>query len=236
LRIFNWNVHKANRYDSTLYAQVQKMASYNPDVITLQEVDGWGREGKYAEALTAQTGQQWYYRWSSNDYAGNRAGPAILSKIPFDSTETRVVGCDTWGQDYRAVIRGKITKDGKSINVYSVHFDFPQDDGTCRLQNAQNLLGFMNESSILKIASGDYNASTTGSSLEQLTLNLFTNAGYTEACTDIFGSPYSCPDTKGGWRPDTAFRSGSGIHTIRWDVLPLDSTTDHQAIIEDYQF
>ncbi|HUP57277.1 MAG TPA: hypothetical protein VM598_07490, partial [Bdellovibrionota bacterium] len=77
---------------------------------------------------------------------------------------------------------------------------------------------------------------TSGNSYEIETIDAMRGAGYIDACRDQYSSDAACPTTKGGWRPDTAYRSPTGIRATGWQVLPLDSLSDHQAIVADYEF
>jgi endonuclease/exonuclease/phosphatase family metal-dependent hydrolase len=241
LRLVDWNIHKGNQDAAKLDAQVRKMWSYQPHVITLQEVDNrWGNSPQeYADMLSSVSGVTWYYKFSSNSPPAG-VGPMVLSRIPFDNSEDLSLGCNTWGEARRSAARAQITVGGKPINIWSIHLDYPQDDGTCRLQNTQNLIASMAQFGTLKIAAGDYNASPTGDANSVRIHSTMSGAGYAWSCKDIFGSAGSCPVTHssngtGGSQFDGAYRS-SGLKATSWIVNRDFSLSDHDIVVYDVQY
>jgi endonuclease/exonuclease/phosphatase family metal-dependent hydrolase len=241
VRVFDWNVHKGNRYPDVLTRQVQKMLSYDPDVITLQEVDGWGHQGYYADELKRQSGKTWYYVFATDPISSNNlAAPAVLSRLPFSESNSVVIGCETSGPNRRRNLpRAKISIGGMLFNFFSVHLDYPSngDTGQCRQQNVENLIKNMNAvSGTHRVAAGDYNASATDGGAQAIVHETLRNSGYADSCLDVHGSYSNCPGTRGSWRIDTGYRS-SGIRATGHQVLPADTTlSDHKPVVIDFRY
>lgn len=225
LRVMTFNMKHG---ESDVAAQVQFMANQNPQVILMQEVPDYSRPRHYLEyrdRMQALTGVTWYYIY---DY-----GVMLMSRIPFNTSERRSLGGNSWG-GYRAGVRAEITVGGQRVNVWGTHLDIKCCwSGGYVLENMEALLRWASESQFSgtrKVIGGDLNANTlAGDPLQREAIARIRGAGYVDTLVEIYGSDSKCPATNNGWRPDAIYRS-SGFRTRSSRVIDAGWLSDHKAI------
>jgi len=92
----------------------------------------------------------------------------MVEADPFD------LGLSSW-DGVREAIRVKLTVDGKTLNAFVTHLDWPADDDWTdaneeHVQNRNNLAAKLDLFSGYKIFGGDFNAPYTGSSVQRATI------------------------------------------------------------------
>ena len=163
LKVLQWNLHHGGFgtdgvYDTNRVATW--MAKFNPDVITINEIEkftSWGNQDQpevYKALLQQKTGKTWYYLYSQEwgQWASNGKGNLIFSTVPFDNTSRYelVHNAD------RSLGQATITWNGRKITLVGTHID-PYDQ-TLRLTQAQEIVSLLAAEPENKILTGDMNA------------------------------------------------------------------------------
>lgn len=146
LRVLHWNIYKGRRYDGVYDPdrQATLMASYKPDVISLNEVDTSTLATTYANLLKAKTGVTW--EW----YFDNR-GNQVLTRLPQTSESICVVNTSV---GRKATHVGAVIN-GRTVNIWSAHLDV--NSGSVRLAETKALRTCEKGWAEARIAAGDFN-------------------------------------------------------------------------------
>ena len=117
-----------------------------PDVVCLQEANGWGDDGQSrAKEFASEVGLPFYVYSDSNTHFKL----ATFSRTPFVSSEIRKNGF------WHSAIRASIQHSGDTIDVWNVHLD-PRSEAN-RLDEA-SILASMVSKAKKAIAMGDFNS------------------------------------------------------------------------------
>lgn len=146
LRVLQWNVQKGRRYDGVYDPdrQATLMASYKPDVISLNEVDNSTLATTYANLLKAKTGVTWAW------YYDNR-GNLLLTRLSQPSESICVVNTSVG----RKATHVGVVRNGRTINVWSAHLDV--SSSSVRVAETQTLRSCEKGWAEARIAAGDFN-------------------------------------------------------------------------------
>jgi endonuclease/exonuclease/phosphatase family metal-dependent hydrolase len=146
LRVLHWNIQKGRRYDRVYDPdrQATLMASYKPDVISLNEVDTSTLATTMANLMKAKTGVtwEWYY-----DNRGNQ----VLTRLPQTAESICVVNA---GAGRKATHIG-VVRNGRNINVWSAHLDV--SSSSVRVAETTALRTCEKGWAEARIAAGDFN-------------------------------------------------------------------------------
>ncbi|MEO8074815.1 MAG: endonuclease/exonuclease/phosphatase family protein, partial [Acidobacteriota bacterium] len=160
LRVLQWNLHHGVGTDGVydLDRLATWMASMNPDVVMLNEVeknDYWGNEdqpARYEAMLESKTGREWYgvFYQEFGDWTAAGKGHVILSTYPFESTDKTVISYS------RVIGAARIVVNGRTISLLSTHLD--PDSLASRLTQAQEVTRWATGQPENRILAGDMNA------------------------------------------------------------------------------
>ena len=112
------------------------------------------------------------------------AAPPIThghSRLTFVEADPFDLGPSSWG-GVREAIRVKLTVDGKTLNAFVTHLDWPADDDWTdaneeHVQNRNNLAAKLDLFSGYKIFGGDFNAPYTRNSVQRTTITTLFGSG-----------------------------------------------------------
>ena len=216
LKVLQWNVHHS--YSPTgiynIDAITTWIASWQPDVVTLNEVEkytSWGNDdqpARYEALIEAKTGRQYYAHWIQEfgDWNANGKGHLILSVYPFQSVARTTITQSSGLKWAGAAGQVAIVVNGRTINVVTSHLD-PYDQAM-RLVQARDVIRWAGSFAENRILTGDLNAWPDQSSILEFNLTYFdswTTAVTQGTATGIAGvSPFGA--TKNG-RIDYIFYS-----------------------------
>jgi endonuclease/exonuclease/phosphatase family metal-dependent hydrolase len=226
LRMITWNIHEgkdaANNY--VLPSQMSLLASQNPDVAVLQEVQTWDEfQPTRIPALMQQaTGQTWYSIWVPTPACatGGCLGELILSRIPFAASTTTYLAPSSAG-------RGLIYIGGVPINILTTHLEY--FDTNLRTTQLLAFMAFAQNFGGPRLAGGDFN-SWWG---EWWILQMVSQ--YHDTWFDVSHGEDGAYTT-GSVRFDYIFRAFDGD----WRVTPTNafvvgtSLSDHRPFVADY--
>jgi endonuclease/exonuclease/phosphatase family metal-dependent hydrolase len=165
LRVLHWNTHHGGvgtdgKWDPQRL--VTWIAKFKPDVISLNEMErktGWSHNtdepADIAALLKQHTGKTWYYKFQTMSGAANGIGCMILSRFPFDASESRLLSGD------RAAVNVAITLNGRTINFTSTHLH--PDSSSFRKIEIGELTSWERGLAEQRIVAGDFNAGSTSS-------------------------------------------------------------------------
>jgi endonuclease/exonuclease/phosphatase family metal-dependent hydrolase len=160
LRVMQWNTHHGGYrtdgvWDPNLL--MKWVAKINPDIVSLNEVeydDSYSHGGDdaalFASILKSLTGKTWYHKFVVGSGASSGIGNAILSKIPFEASESKLL------TEGRAILNTTISVNGRTINVFSTHLD--ANSTTYRLEEISELTAWAGGIAQQRIICGDFNA------------------------------------------------------------------------------
>ena len=216
LKVLHWNVHHS--YSPTgvynIDAITTWIASWQPDVITLNEVEkytSWGNEdqpARYEALIEAKTGRQYYALWVQEfgAWSSNGKGHLVLSVYPFTSVARTTITQSSGLRWAGAAGQVAIVVNGRTINLVVSHLD-PYDQ-TMRLTQARDVIRWASTFAENRILTGDMNAWPDQTSILEFNLTYFdswTTALNQGTATGIAGvSPFGA--TKNG-RIDYIFYS-----------------------------
>jgi endonuclease/exonuclease/phosphatase family metal-dependent hydrolase len=159
LRVLQWNsqyggVGTDGKSDPARF--IKKAASFRPDIVSINEAQRYTGSANYdgpakmAALMKADTGQTWYYKFTSFTGSANGMGNLILSRFPFDSSEVRLLSFD------RAAIDVVVNVNGRSINFTSTHLN--PHVAQYRLDEIGELTSWAKGLAEPRIIVGDFNA------------------------------------------------------------------------------
>jgi endonuclease/exonuclease/phosphatase family metal-dependent hydrolase len=131
------------------------LVKMNPDAASLIEVLGGSKDPANITALMQQkTGIPWYNYYVPK-YAGCNEGVMILSKWPFLSTSYYFMSYQM------PIAQATLNVNGKAVNFFSTHFQWPSTASAERQVEANELVAFARNFAEPRILAGDFNAQTS---------------------------------------------------------------------------
>jgi endonuclease/exonuclease/phosphatase family metal-dependent hydrolase len=160
LKVLDWNTHYGVGTDGVYNLEriAAKIASLNPDVVSLNEVTRRAyysstddQPAIYAQKLTQKTGVQWYYTYRTDNGASTGVGNIVLSRFPIASTSY----CQL--STRRVAVNAAVYVNGRMVNVWSTHLD-SSSGNSMRLTEVAALKACVGSFAEQKIVAGDFNA------------------------------------------------------------------------------
>ncbi|MDN5780411.1 MAG: endonuclease/exonuclease/phosphatase family protein [Luteimonas sp.] len=146
---------------------VDALRELHPDVVTLQEV--FQHEGLPNQARTLAEALGYEYVFSSVDPPDKpqRFGNAILSRHPILAQDWKALEPL---DDYRSIVRVRISVDGREINVYDTHLHWTEQGGAIRTEQVGDVLRYVSstDGGLPSVLAGDLNASMDAPELQPL--------------------------------------------------------------------
>jgi endonuclease/exonuclease/phosphatase family metal-dependent hydrolase len=224
IKVITWNLQQS----SNTSAQADYLAQQSPDVIFCQET-----YASYASAIAARLGGTWGHHFFAS---ASSEGVAVFTRRPILEREGFVIGPSSWGGD-REAVRVAIDVDGKRVNVFSTHFDWPQDgvwgETSAHAIGRNAFLAWVGGFSGHKVFGGDFNARTNGNATQQKTIAEADLRGI-DSCVSMGLTHDQCnvQYPTHGSRIDYIYRS-SGLRTVSHRVLPSNGLSDHDMVISE---
>jgi len=242
LRVFNWNVAmgynlitKVNDYNM----QLDMIASFNPDVITLEEMTYSDADMMtiYLDGLTQRTGRTWhgYYQRgnSGTDPKTNNIGGAILTWLPVDA-ESQTLFTDDPAHTFE-VIHIQVTVNGAPVHISTTHL-FAWDT-TVRANQLALFQNWLSSQGGRRIVAGDFNAFPG----DATTWIPAWTAEYKDAW--VTATSWIQPTGDGGFTFDKRTATGNperidyhwtkGVNVSEMFVVKTQRS-DHHALVADY--
>jgi endonuclease/exonuclease/phosphatase family metal-dependent hydrolase len=147
LRVLHWNVHHGGvgtdgRYDPGRIAKW--IATMNPHVASLNEVDTTAQLDAIVNALKSRTGVTWYKSFSGR-------GNAIISRLRLDAVSKCL-----YAPSYSAYgAHGSVVINGRRVNIWSSHLHV--SSASARLAETKAVQACASNWSESRILAGDYN-------------------------------------------------------------------------------
>jgi endonuclease/exonuclease/phosphatase (EEP) superfamily protein YafD len=226
LRVVSWNLQHANCPS----CQATKLHQQNPHLIMLQEAPGSAVQ-TIRNQLQSLTGVS----WTSSD----ANGVALMTRQTLlEAAENRYLGPTKWSSAGRWGVRMKLDVGGVPVQVFGTHLDWYYDEYADHVTSRNSFLSWIDSVSGKKIAGGDLNAWTWGSSQQIATIAGF-DQRLVDVCSSMLGSHSICNDVRtnfssngGSWRPDYIYRS-SGTSPLSYQVVDRAGLSDHQLLVAE---
>jgi len=184
LRVLQWNTHHGGTGTDGVWDPdrlVTWIAKFNPDVISLNEMErytSWSHNTDepvtIAALLKQKTGKTWYWKFATLSGSANGIGDMILSRVPIDASEPRLLSGG------RSALDVAITYNGRTINLTSTHLH--PDSSSYRLTEIGELTSWELGLAQQRIIAGDFNATPT--STENTTMKKTYYDSWAEAQAD----------------------------------------------------
>jgi endonuclease/exonuclease/phosphatase family metal-dependent hydrolase len=234
LRMMTWNVHHGKNKSGQLSvpAQAQFIASQNPHVVALQEVQTWDQNqpAMFKAELEKLTGVTWYMQWAPVQPSQWTEGNVLLSRLPVTAQsyhQLHATGDWTVLLANRSVAHMTVSVGGVAVHVFSTHLDYANT--TYRTAQLLDMMDWTEKFGARRLVGGDFN-SVPGTYWINTMM-----ADYYDTWQDVTGSA-SGGGTINGIRFDYLFRSKLGADNITpTKIVTIASTlSDHSAVIADY--
>jgi endonuclease/exonuclease/phosphatase family metal-dependent hydrolase len=149
LRLLHWNVHHGGigsdgRYDPNRIATW--IATMNPDIASLNEVDTQAQVTAIVGALNTRTGVTWRTVFSGQ-------GNLVISRLPLAASSA--TGCRYDPSFVAFAPHARVLVNGRTINLWSSHLHV--SSASARLAEVQALQACALRESEARILAGDYN-------------------------------------------------------------------------------
>jgi endonuclease/exonuclease/phosphatase family metal-dependent hydrolase len=235
-RMMTWNIqHGTTAYGAYDPAsQAQFIASQQPDVVALQEVETWGEDQpqRYKQLLEQYTGNSWTVVWAPVTNSWSTEGNVLLTRLPVvgqNSYQLHATGDYSQLYANRSVAQATVRVGSVDVNVFSTHLDYYST--SYRTTQEQQLMSWALNFGGPRLVGGDFN-SWWG---EYWITNMMTQ--YTDTWQDYTGSNQNGYTVNNAVRFDYIFRSMDGgwraTPTSAW--VPVTSLSDHNPVVADYR-
>ena len=234
--MMTWNIQHgttaSGAYD--LVSQAQFIASQQPDVVALQEVETWdeNQPQRYKQLLEQYTGNAWTLVWAPVVNSAGTEGNVILTRLPVSSQNTyqmHATGDYSVLYSNRSVAQATVRVGSVDVNVFSTHLDYYSTNN--RTTQEQQLMSWALNFGGPRLIGGDFN-SWWG---EYWITNMQTQ--YTDTWQDYTGSNQNGYTVNNAVRFDYIFRSMDG----GWRVTPTNAyvppawQSDHYPVVADFR-
>lgn len=234
-RMMTWNIHHGKRKDGVLdlAGQVKFIASHQPHVVVLQEVQTWdeNQPGKLKTLLEQQTGTPWTLVWAPVTASSGTEGNVVLTRLPVSSSATlQMHATSDWTKigPNRSVAQATISVGGVAVHVFSTHLDYANT--SYRTAQLLEMMEWTATFGAKRIVGGDFNSSPGDY------WNSTMMSEYYDTWQDVTGSAKYGYTVNNSVRFDYLFRSKIGADKITPThvYVPVTTLSDHYPVIADY--
>jgi endonuclease/exonuclease/phosphatase family metal-dependent hydrolase len=220
VKVMQWNIHHTKgsdgRFDPDRVANA--VVRYGADVVSMNEVSYY--HGSYINddlaamlesLLERKTGRTWYRKFI-NVYGGSWGyGNAILSRLPFTSSSTRMLSYK------RGVVQVGVSVNGRTVNIFSTHVDYYNSSyRTTQINEAKSWIsGFGSP----RIVLGDFNTNP-GTSDYNLMSSAYADAWAVGKSAGVATAYNGTGATHGASRFDYAFYSRTSALALKSVSVP----------------
>ncbi len=236
LRMMTWNIQHGNLKNGSYNpsAQAQFIASHNPDVVALQEVETWdeNQPQRYKQLLEQYTGQAWTVVWAPVINTASTEGNVILTRLPVVSQNTfQMHATSNYNEMYanRSVAQATVRVSGVDVNVFSTHLDYYNT--SYRTTQLNQLMTWALNFGGPRLVSGDFNSWWGEYWITTM------QQQYTDTWQDFTGSNQNGYTVNNAVRFDYIFRSmdGGWRATPTNAYVPVTTLSDHNPVIADFR-
>lgn len=235
VRVMTWNIaqgrSKAGVYDPA--AQARYIATHNPHVVLLQEVQTWdeNQPAKFKNVLEQVTGVPWTVQWAPVIDTAWTEGNVVLTRLPVvSSSYFQMHATSDWTAMYsnRSVAQATVRVGGVALNVFSTHLDYYNT--THRTAQLLDMMAWVEKFSPRRIVGGDFNSSP--SQYWAVTMK----GDYYDTWEEVTGSASGGYTINGSARIDYLFEAKEAVDKIIATkvFVPVTSLSDHNPVIADY--
>jgi endonuclease/exonuclease/phosphatase family metal-dependent hydrolase len=157
LTVITVNIQEGFSNDNiwSLEETARAIEAHDPDIVVLQEITrGWLVMSSVDEVRWLTDRLQMDYAYSGNSYDG-LWGNAILTRLPILSTDSVIFS--TTDNLRRGAVAVEVETSAGPLRVIDTHLDNPREATEVRLEQIQELIAFLGNSTTAIVA-GDFNA------------------------------------------------------------------------------
>lgn len=220
LRVLQWNSHHGGIGTDGVYNPlrlVRKAVSFNPDIVSFNEVDNEAQAIGLASLFTLQTGRTWRYAYDGR-------GNAIVTRLRIESESTCLVNA---GEGRRAV-RISTVVNGRTVNVWSAHLDV--GSSSTRTSEVRALINCMDDFAQSRLAVGDFNMQAGSAEWDVMTGAHEDAWPRAKALGASLNYPANCDGCTRNSRIDYVFRS-TGATALRLRSAQIYDSRDSNGIM-----
>ncbi len=228
IKVFDFNVRmggEQTNYDVRPFANL--IRQYDPDFVTLQEVDYKAERSKQIDFVTLLAAELGMFPvfGKAIPLGTGEYGVAILSKYPFINIQNKNLTSPPGTKEARTVLYAdvEIPSTGLKVRIASTHLDNSTEDVRKAMANqVTNYVG----NSLPTLLAGDFNAKPEESSI------ISSMASWQRICNNDFTFP-NTPTSK----IDYIFGTGPGRWTIKsYQVIKQTGISDHCALFTEVEY
>jgi endonuclease/exonuclease/phosphatase family metal-dependent hydrolase len=163
LRVMTWNINhgrnSAGAYNPV--AQAEFIASQQPDVVVLQEINTLAEDqpARFTALLQQFTGVPWSVQWAPVTSSAQTEGNVVLTRLPVVSAgsyQTHATGDWTSVESNRSVAQTTVLVAGAAVHVFSTQLDA---DTTRNSAQLADVMAWAQRFEGARIVGGDFNTS-----------------------------------------------------------------------------
>jgi endonuclease/exonuclease/phosphatase family metal-dependent hydrolase len=235
VRVMTWNIQqghtRAGVYDPV--AQATFIASQNPDVVLLQEINTSmeNQPARYKALLEQLTGQSWFVQWAPIMDSRPTEGNVVMTRLPVTSSASHQMhATDDWTTMYanRSVAEATVLVGGVPVHMFSTHLDYYNT--THRTAQLLDMMAWAETFGPRRIVGGDFN-SWWG---EYWIVTMM--ADYYDTWQDVMKTNQKGYTVNDAVRFDYLFRAKDGSGQV-WPTavqVPPTTLSDHYPVVADY--
>jgi endonuclease/exonuclease/phosphatase family metal-dependent hydrolase len=180
--------------------------------------------------LKQYTGRTWYYRFATFTGGANGIGNLILSRFPFDSSDTQLLSGGRSAEDVT------INVNGRTINFASTHLH--PDSSSYRLKEIGELTAWAKGFAEQRIIAGDFNATYTSTENATMKQTYYDSWGVAQTNgTAVAYAGNTSGNTRNGRIDYIYYSHGAGFLTLKssqvFDTRDASGVTpsDHKPLM-----
>jgi endonuclease/exonuclease/phosphatase family metal-dependent hydrolase len=154
IKFLQWNIAQGYGPDgrSNIDRVIAFIVSKRPDVISFNEIMRYSSSSQpqiIADALRAQTGETWSYKWVQKTGASSGEGECIMTRLDIDAMDDYLLSVS------RSVAMARVNVNGRIVNLFSTHLD--HQSSATRLSQVKQLVSWADNHAEQRIIAGDFN-------------------------------------------------------------------------------
>ena len=230
LKFLHWNIHHGVGTDGVYNIDriATYMASYNPDVISLNEVErytGWGNEDqpeRFVALMRQKTGRTWYYKFATKTGTTRGEGVMIMSRFPIEATGERFISYN------RSIVEASIIVNGRRISLFSTHLD--ADYASRRQTQINELKSWAQSFPEARIVAADFNAQATSTEMLSMLSTYYDTWAVAKAGGDAIGYSGNTAGNTRNSRIDyiVSSKGATNLVVVRSQVFDTRNSSGHR--------
>jgi endonuclease/exonuclease/phosphatase family metal-dependent hydrolase len=236
LKVLEFNIHQGYGTDgkSNIDRVVNWIVKLQPQLIAFNEIMKYSTNNQpqmIIDRLKARTGQSWYYHWAQKWGATSGEGVAVVSRYPFQDTDTYLLSYN------RSVALARVEVNGRMVNMAATHLDAASS--SYRLTQVKQLKSYLSMFAQQRIVAGDFNGWPGTSEINEMSKDYYDAWAVAKSKGTAISSASNPDGNTRNTRIDYIFYSklASALSLVSTQVVDTkaDGTSDHRAVLATFK-